>query len=320
MTQRTVPPPADPLGEALHLLRITGTLYCRAELTAPWGIAVPDLDGLMAMLVVTHGEAVLEIDGVPPLALRPGELVLIPHGGPHTIRCAPGVPTLPLFDLPVEQISERCELMRHGGGGALTRITYCSMRPDHVTADRLVARLPPVLQLNTWADDGGWLQSTLHLIGAEAATLRPGGETVLTRLADVLVVQAIRSWLDTAPEARQGWLAALRDEHVGRAMAALHRAPETPWTVESLAREAAMSRSAFSARFTAFVGEPVMQYVTQWRRQLARTHLQQTTEPLSQIAGRFGYASEAAFSRAFSRTFGSPPGSVRPSAQSRAAR
>lgn len=312
MTPRTVPPPADPLGEALHLLRLSGTLYCRAELTAPWGIAVPDLGGLMAMLVVTHGEAVLEVDGVPPLTLRPRELALIPHGAPHKIRCAPGVPTLPLFDLPVEWISERCELMRHGGGGALTRITYCSMRPDHVTADRLVARLPPVLRLNTWADDdGGWLQSTLHLIGAEAATLRPGGETVLTRLADVLVVQAIRSWLDTAPEARQGWLAALRDEHIGRAMAALHRAPEKPWTVESLAREAAMSRSAFSARFTALVGEPVMQYVTQWRMQLAHTHLQQTTEPLSQIAHRFGYASEAAFSRAFSRTFGSPPGRVR---------
>lgn len=134
---------------------------------------------------------------------------------------------------------------------------------------------------------------------------------MLTRLADVLAVQAIRGWLDTAPEARQGWLAALRDEHIGRALTAVHRAPEAPWSVESLAREATMSRSAFSARFTALLGEPVMQYVTRWRRQLAHTHLQQSPEPLSQVAHRFGYASEAVFSRAFSRTFGVPPGAVR---------
>ena len=310
-----LPPAADPLGEALHLLRLTGTLYCRSELTAPWSIDVPALDGLMALLVVTAGEAVLEVEGEPPRTLRPRGLTLIPHGTPHRVHSGPGHPAAtPLFDIPVERVSERYELLRHGGGGALTRVTYCVLRCDHVPARRLVAQLPPVLQVDGWDDDGGWLHSTLQLIAAEATALRPGGETVLTRLADVLVVQAIRGWLDTAPEARQGWLAALRDEHVGRALTAMHRAPEAPWSVESLAREAAMSRSAFSARFTALLGEPVMQYVTRWRMQLAHAHLQQSPEPLSQVAHRFGYASEAAFSRAFSRTFGVPPGAVRAAA------
>ncbi|MEV0561783.1 AraC family transcriptional regulator [Dactylosporangium sp. NPDC050588] len=312
VTTTILPPAADPLGEALHLLRLTGTLYCRSELTAPWDIAVPALDGLMALLVVTAGEAVLEVDGEPPRTLRPRGLTLIPHGTPHRVHSGQrGSRATPLFDIPVERVSERYELLRHGGGGALTRVTYCVLRCDHVPARRLVAQLPPVLHVDGWDDDGGWLHSTLQLIAAEATALRPGGETVLTRLADVLVVQAIRGWLDTAPEAHQGWLAALRDEHLGRALAAMHRAPEAPWSVESLAREAAMSRSAFSARFTALLGEPVMQYVTQWRMQLAHTHLQQSPEPLSQVAHRFGYASEAAFSRAFSRTFGVSPGAVR---------
>lgn len=306
-----LPPAADPLGEALHLLRLTGTLYCRSELTAPWAIDVPALDGLMALLVVTAGEAVLEVEGEPPRTLRPRGLTLIPHGTPHRVHSGHGGPATPLFDIPVERVSERYELLRHGGGGALTRVTYCVLRCDHVPARRLVAQLPPVLHVDGWDDDGGWLHSTLQLIAGEATALRPGGETVLTRLADVLVVQAIRGWLDTAPEAHQGWLAALRDEHVGRALTAMHRAPDAPWSVQSLAREAAMSRSAFSARFTALLGEPVMQYVTQWRMQLAHTHLQQSPEPLSQVAHRFGYASEAAFSRAFSRTFGVAPGAVR---------
>jgi AraC-like DNA-binding protein len=168
-----------------------------------------------------------------------------------------------------------------------------------------------VLHLDTWDDDGSWLHSTLRLIAREAATLRPGGETVLTRLADVLVIQAIRAWLDTAPEARRGWLAALRDDQVGRALRVIHQAPERDWSVGDLAREVGMSRSAFAARFTGLVGEPVMRYVADWRLQQARVHLGQSSEPLSAVARRFGYQSEAAFCRAFKRTFGVPPGSVR---------
>ncbi len=116
-----------------------------------------------------------------------------------------------------------------------------------------------MLQIDSWDDDTSiWLQSTLRFIAREARALRPGGETVITRLADVLVVQAIRSWLDSAPEAKRGWLAALRDDQMGRALALIHRAPERDWSVASLAKEVGMSRSAFSARLTELLGEPVM--------------------------------------------------------------
>jgi AraC-like DNA-binding protein len=130
-------------------------------------------------------------------------------------------------------------------------------------------------------------------------------------LADILIIQAIRTWIDSAPEANQGWLAALRDDHVGRALAAIHREPAKDWTVASLAKEVGMSRSGFSARFTNLVGESAMRYLTMWRMQLARMQLQETSDTLAVLADRFGYQSEAAFSRAFKRMFGVPPGSVR---------
>ena len=127
----------------------------------------------------------------------------------------------------------------------------------------------------------------------------------------ILVIQMIRSWIDSASEADQGWLAALRDAQVGRALVSIHREPEKEWTVASLAHEVGMSRTAFSARFTNLVGKPAMRYVTQWRMRLARIHLRETSEPLSVVANRVGYESEAAFCRAFKRVFGAPAGSFR---------
>ncbi len=316
-TTPSLPPNHDPIGETLHLLRLTGSLYCRAELTAPWGIEMPPMEGLMMFHIVTAGRCWLEVDGEEPLLLTQGSLTLVPHGTGHRFRSDPETRTEPLFDLPVEQVSDRYEIMRHGGGGEFTHATCGVMRFDHVAAERLIASLPKVLHVDNWDhDEGGWLQSTLRFISREASMLRPGGETVITRLADILVIQAIRSWLESAPEAQQGWLAALRDQQVGRALAAIHRAPDQEWTVASLAKEVGMSRSAFSARFTELVGESAMRYLTWWRMQLARTRLQEGSEPLSVVARRLGYQSEAAFCRAFKRMFGVPPGSVRREAPS----
>ncbi len=190
-------------------------------------------------------------------------------------------------------------------------MTYCGVRFDHVAAHRLIELLPRVLHVETWDQEGGSLQNTVRFISREAKEMRPGGETVITRLADILVIQAIRSWIDSVPEADRGWLAALRDEQLGRALTSIHREPEREWTVASLAKEAGMSRSGFSARFTYLVGESAMHYLTQWRMHLARAHLREKSEPLSVLAGRLGYQSEAAFCRAFKRMFGVPPGSVR---------
>jgi AraC-like DNA-binding protein len=150
-----------------------------------------------------------------------------------------------------------------------------------------------------------------RLMAAEARAFRPGGEAVITRLADVLVIQAIRAWIETAPAARTGWLGALQDPQVGRALALIHREPARAWTVASLAQELAMSRSGFAARFSQMVDEPAMQYLTRWRMQLAQHALQTEATTAAELAGRLGYQSEAAFARAFKRVTGMPPGAVK---------
>jgi AraC-like DNA-binding protein len=313
---RSIPDFTDPLGETLHMLRLTGSLYCRSELTAPWGIDLPAFEGCMMFHVVTAGHCWLEVDGDETRLLQQGSLTLVPHGNGHSIRCSPTDETLPLFDIPVEQISDRYEVMRHGGGGELTHLTCGVVRFDHIAGQQLIAQLPKVLQVDAWAEDeDNWLKSTLRFIAREARELRPGGETVITHLADILIIQAIRSWIDSAPEADRGWLAALRDEYVGKALAAIHRTPEKDWSVASLAREVGMSRSGFSARFSNMVGESAMRYLTHWRMQLAREQLQETSDSLSVLADRLGYNSEVAFCRAFKRVFGESPGSVRQTAK-----
>lgn len=307
-----LPPTTDPLGEVLHLLRLTGTLYCRAELTAPWGIDLPALEGCMMLHVVTSGRCWINMEGSEPHLLEQGNIALIPHGNGHCLQSALHVAADPLFDIPVEKISERYEIMRYGGGGENTRTLCVVVRFDHGAADRLIGALPKMLRVDAWQDDeGGWLQSTLQFISREAKSLRPGGETVITRLADVLVIQMIRSWIESAPEQGRGWIAALRDEHLGQALAAIHRDPGRSWTVPSLAAEAYMSRSAFCARFKDLVDESPMRYLTQWRMRLARTRLQDKSLAISDLAVQLGYQSEAAFCRAFRREFKSSPGSIR---------
>jgi len=306
-----LPPTSDPLGEVLQLLQLTGVLYCSAEFTDPWGIEVPELPGVMNVEVVTSGHCWLELDGEVPVFLPEGSLVLIPHGRRHKLRGNPGDKTTWLEDIPIERIGDRFEIMRFGGGGRPTEVTYYGVRFDPYLADRLVRLLPEMLHLRTHVDDGSWLHSTIRFIAQEARQRLPGSETVITRLADILVIQAIRTWIESAREETQGWIAALHDRQIGKAMSLMHRQPERDWRVDSLAREVGMSRSGFSARFTALVGESVLHYLTGLRMRLAHRELRETPDTLARIAERVGYQSEPAFNRAFKRVVGMTPGAVR---------
>jgi AraC-like DNA-binding protein len=306
-----LPPSSDPLGEVLQLLQMTGVLYCNAELSDPWGIEIPALPGVMNVEVVTSGHCWIELEGEAPVFMPRGSLLLIPRGNRHILRGNPGDKTTALEDIPVERIGDRFENMHFGGGGRPTQITYYGVRFDPYLADRLIGLLPKMLHLRTHVDDGSWLHSTIRFIAQEARQRLPGSETVITRLADVLVIQAIRTWLDTEREEQRGWIAALHDRHIGKAMSLMHRQPERDWRVESLAHAIGMSRSGFSARFTALVGEPALQYLTTLRMQLAHRELRETNDTLARIAERVGYQSEPAFNRAFKRVVGKPPGAIR---------
>jgi len=304
--------PSDPLGEALYSVRMDGAFYALSELTAPWGVTIPPLEGYVWFHVVTAGELLLEAPGGDQVRMRPGDLALVPHGAGHVLLSEPGVPAPGILELEREEVSARYEIVRYGGGGAFTGLICGAVRLGHPAARRLVNALPPIVVLEAEQSLGAsWMDGTLRLMAAEARELRPGGEAVITRLADILVIQTLRAWIERDPAARQGWLGALRDRHVGRALALIHREPAREWTVDALADELAMSRSAFAARFTTLVGEPAMQYVTRWRMHLALDELTGGDVTVAELAERLGYRSEAAFARAFKRVIGTPPGAVR---------
>jgi AraC-like DNA-binding protein len=185
------------------------------------------------------------------------------------------------------------------------------VRFDNPAADHLIRLLPPVIRAGAWnSPEMDWIKSTLRLVTAEARELRAGAESILTRLADIFVVQAVRSWVAQTPS-EAGWTAALRDKQIGRAIALIHRDPTRNWTVASLADTVGMSRSAFAGRFTQLVGHPAMHYATLCKMQAAQLLLKEDSSSVAELAGRLGYQSEAAFSRAFKRFTGVSPGSVR---------
>jgi AraC-like DNA-binding protein len=304
-----LPPSDDPLADPLRLLKLTGVLHCAAHMTAPWGLEIPRIEHCMAIHIVNRGRFYLDIAGQPTREVKEGSLVMIPHGSEHQLLSAPGEAATHLTDVPVELITDRFERMHFGGGGAETHISYCGVRYDPLGAMRILQVLPLVIHVDTLESKDEWLQETARFITREADAMRPGSEAIITRLADIVVVQAIRFWLSSA-DGQHGWLAALKDRQIGRALAAIHRQPSVEWSVDKLANDIGMSRSSLAARFKELVGVSVMQYVTEWRMQLARVDLSDG-QTVAAIAEKYGYQSESAFSRAFKRVFDIPPGQVR---------
>ena len=312
--------PTDPLGEALHFLRMNGAFYCRSELSAPWGATLPPMPDYLWFHVVTSGRAWLEAGKANARSLGPADMALVPHGAGHVLRSETGAAAPGILELDREQVSDRYEILRHGGGGAPTTLICGAVRFDHPAARNLIDLLPEVICIEgSNSPETDWMQSTLRLMAAEARQRRPGGEAVITRLCDILVIQAIRSWIETDPAARTGWLGALQDRQIGRAISLVHQDPSRAWTVAALADELAMSRSAFAARFSELVDEPAMQYVTRWRMHVALSSLRDDGTTVAELAGRLGYRSEAAFARAFKRVVGISPGAAKRTPEASAA-
>jgi AraC-like DNA-binding protein len=180
---------------------------------------------------------------------------------------------------------------------------------------RSSSSFPPLIHIRPAETPAAeWLEATLRLLAWETREVRPGTETIVSRLTDVIFVQVLRAWIESLPEGEGGWMGALRDRRIGAALAHLHRSPEADWSNASLAQKVGMSRSRFAARFTALVGEPPLSYLTRWRLETAARLLREGELGLGEISERVGYRSEAAFSKAFRRRFGTPPGAYRRSA------
>jgi AraC-like DNA-binding protein len=181
----------------------------------------------------------------------------------------------------------------------------CDRRPFNP----LLAALPRIMHMQGMST--GWLAGFTRQLTEESRLGRPGADCILTRLAELMFIEVLRRYVDGLPPGQTGWLAGLRDDAVGRALALLHAQPDRPWTLAELARESASSRSSLARQFAFLVGQPPMQYLTQWRMQVAANLLRQNRAKIATIAADVGYDSEAAFSRAFKKATGLAPGAWR---------
>jgi AraC-like DNA-binding protein len=237
--------------------------------------------------------------------LLAGDFAVVPHGLGHRIE-AGGPTEFPLIpELPHEEQSENYAVLRYGSDGPLTELVCGGLRLEHPTARRLVDALPPMIHIRSIRRSV--LGSTLDLLADEVQRREIGSEAVVSRLCDVLVIQAIRSWVTSEDATDSPWLRAMSDPQLGPALAALHADPAATWTVGALASRAAMSRSAFAARFRDLLGQPVMQYVTDQRMQLAVDLLHRGERTVAEVATAVGYESDASFSRVFRRHVGTSP-------------
>lgn len=339
-TPPTEPPTVDALAQVLATVRLRSTAFARAALFAPWGVSTRGLDGGIFHAVVRgRCVAIPELahqrgaraskDASRPIELGPGDVVLLPYGDPHVLADRPGRHAVPIRGRVRVPEGGGVGVLSLDGGGEETSLVcgrFDVERPLETsvapTAKAPIARaqtaphpllglLPRVVHLR--ADDPAlapWLPPLVSALAFELDHHEPGSSTVITRLCDVLVVHAIRACVRDGSTG-EGWLGALRDRRIARALDLVHARPHEPWTAASLAEAVGMGRSAFFERFTALVREPPAQYVTRWRMHLAARSLRDGEASVAEVARRVGYDSEAAFSRAFKRLVGVSPGTVR---------
>ena len=300
------------LDNLLRSIRLRSSIYIRPEFRAPWAFSLGDSG--TAFHIVASGKCWLEVKGVSePVRLSAGDFVVMPRGDLHFMRDAPTTRAVNFFDLLNKHVPDKHGAFCAGGKGPITRLVCGGMEFENSATDPLLAVLPPFIHVKRSGRNAApWLKAMVMHVLEELGSGRAGASAVVTRLADILFIQAVREYLDENVEtAESGWLAALRDHQIGRALALLHDQPHQPWTVAMLAHNVALSRSAFAAKFTELVGEPPLHYLTRLRLNAASTRLRATNEKLTAIALGVGYESVAAFARAFKRNVGMTPGVYR---------
>ncbi len=313
----------DAFSEILSGVKLNGALYFNAEFSAPWGVSAPSSPALAHALTaeakhlviyhyVIEGNAFARLDETM-LRLDPGDVVVFPHGHPHVISSETEIAETRQTESVERMIAaHELSLLKAGGGGETTRFVCGFMACDPDLSRPVLSGLPPMFKVNVRADRAGfWLEnSILHLV-EEASSETIGSQALLAKVSEALFVETLRRYVASMPESERGWLAGARDILVGKSFALLHRRIRDQWTIEALAEAVGVSRSALVERFTRYLGEPPITYLTRLRLQVAARSLRGTPKGVAQIASEVGYESEAAFNRAFKREFGLPPARYR---------
>lgn len=305
----------DVLSEVFATLRLRSALYFRAALAGRFAVEVPDEERRIRFHLVRHGACWVSVPGQPSLALGPGDVALIPNGARQTLSAEPDLSPEPLAGLMAAgAVSGGVLHHGEGSGGADLLCGFCAF--DESLDHPVLHDLPPLIVLRP-ADLGAepWAAAGLRLLQLEADFAGPGGTAILSRLIEVIVIQASRRAVGSLGDrngARSGgFLAALTDPALSRVLTAMHAEPERDWRVVDLARLAAMSRAGFARRFAETVGVTPIDYLTDWRLAKARALLADTRLSMADIAERCGYRSVPSFTRRFKARFGEGPGSFR---------
>jgi AraC-like DNA-binding protein len=327
----------DTLSDVLRFVRLRSAVFYYLNCGAEWAAeappardiaeaVMPGAEHVMEYHVMTKGAGWAAMLGQPPVRLAEGDVVVFPHGDPHVVSSAPGLrPSRSDWGaerdlvfatrsqpkpIPIVYHSTTEFSVGKADQQAFTNVVCgflgCDLRPFNP----LVATLPRLLHLPA-GPDGKWIAPALQQAVEASQDRRPGSGVLLERLSEMVFVDAVRRYVESLPAQTRGWLAGLRDRYVGRALGLLHGDAARDWTIEELAGEVALSRSALHERFVELIGQPPMQYLTQWRMQLAAKLLRESKAPVAAIALEVGYDSEAAFSRAFKRVAGRPPAAWR---------
>lgn len=326
----------DTLSDVLRTVRLRGAFFFNIHGADPWVVEtshasdlipriMPGVDHMMEFHGIANGSCWAAIVGSPPIRLEEGDIVIFPHGDAHVMSSTPGMRAkihdagLQFAPRPAQlpyllSVSGENATDAHldGGGRKKTTVVCGFLGCDAKPFNPLLASMPRVLRMPGLAAEGNsWIGNLLQSVVEESSGKRPGGEAVLERMSEMLFVEALRRYADTLQPDQTGWLAGMRDGAVGRALALMHEKPAEAWSLQRLGEETAMSRSTLHERFVHFMGQPPMQYLAQWRMQLAATQLRDTDAKVIEVALDVGYENEAAFSRAFRRAVGESPGAWR---------
>ncbi len=316
----------DALSDVLRLVGLTGGVFIDAEFTAPWSVSgkvAPELcrsymvepQYIVGFHYVMEGALILTLDDGAPRRVGAGELVMLPHNDQHVFASAGGLAATGMGALMRKPGASGVTKIVHGGGGGVRTRVVCGFLGGSVQLHPLLVNLPPVMTLElATLPSGDWMERTFAYAVQTLADGDPGAATVMAKMSELLFVEAVRRYLAALPREETGWLAGLRDPAIGRALSLMHARLNEGWTADALAREVNLSRSTFADHFTTLIGVPPMRYLLNWRMQVARHKLQEAHQTIAQIAFEVGYESEAAFTRAFRREFGLPPGEWRKAA------
>jgi AraC-like DNA-binding protein len=313
----------DALSELLRVVRFSGGVFLEAQFRSPWcvrshiapsdcGPEVKVDGGLVAFHYVLDGRLQVQLGKEQPRTVRPGEIILLAHNDEHLLGSDVSLP--PQDARPLMRRAEQHDLARieFGAGRQVRNRFVCGFVATTMHQHPLLAALPALFVTDLRGRPcAEWAETSFRYAARERAARRPGSQNILSRLSEMLFVEAVRGHIEELAGDATGWLAALRDPSLSRALLALHMRLEHPWTTEELANAACLSRSAFAEKFTNTVGLPPMSYLTRWRMLLAGQRLRESSDTIAQVAGTVGYESEFTFSRAFRREMGMAPGAWR---------